>query len=111
IMKLLATEGELEGDLATVGGREGRVLDSVTASLLTKLRGEDRAAVVQMLEARGLVQSAQRDLRGRGIVKRARAAELLGATAVPAAYEDLTAALQDRNDELRGVSERALGRM
>jgi HEAT repeat protein len=111
LLKLLATEGEQEGDLATVGGREGRVLESVTASLLTKLRGEDRAAVVQMLEARGLVQSAQRALRGRGIVKRARAAELLGATAVPAAYEDLTAALQDRNEELRGVAARALGRM
>jgi HEAT repeat protein len=111
LLKLLATEGEQEGDLASVGGREGRVLDSVTASLLTKLRGEDRAAVVQMLEARGLIQAAQRDLRGRGTVKRARAAELLGATAVPAAYDDLIRLLHDRNSELRGVAARALGRM
>src|SRR5690242_17389343 len=69
LLRLLASEGEQEGDLANVSGREGRVLDSVTASLLTKLRGEDRAAVVQMLEARGIVQASQRALRGRGTVK------------------------------------------
>jgi HEAT repeat protein len=111
LLKLLATEGEDEDDLASIGGREGRVLDAVTASLLTKLRGEDRAAVVQMLEARGRVQAAQRALRGRGIVQRARAAEFLGATAVPAAYDDLVTALHDRNAELRSVAARALGRM
>jgi HEAT repeat protein len=111
LLKLLATEGEEEGDLATIGGREGRVLDSVTASLLTKLRGEDRAAVVQMLEARGQVQAAQRALRGRSTVKRARAAEFLGATGVPAAYDALIDALHDRNRELRSVAARALGRM
>src|SRR3954454_3091161 len=50
LLKLLASDGEDERDLSSVSGREGRVLEAVTASLLTKLRGEDRAAVVQMLE-------------------------------------------------------------
>lgn len=111
LLKLLASEGEEERDLSTVTGREGRVLESVTASLLTKLRGEDRVAVVQMLEARGRVQAAQRAVRGRGTVRRARAAEFLGATATPAAYDDLLHLLQSRSPELRTVAARSLGRM
>src|SRR5262245_13198172 len=66
LLKLLASDGEEERDLSTITGREGRVLESVTATLLTKLRGEDRATVVQMLEARGRVQAAQRAVRGHG---------------------------------------------
>ncbi|MDQ1534292.1 MAG: hypothetical protein QOF28_2053, partial [Actinomycetota bacterium] len=111
LMKLLASEGQEETDLSGVSGGDGRVLESVTASLLTKLRGEDRAAVVQMLEVRGTLRAARRSLRGVGTVRRARAAEFLGATGTSAAYEDLCRLLEGRNTELRNVAARALGRL
>jgi HEAT repeat protein len=111
LMQLLASDGESEADLAEVGGRAGRVLESVTASLLSKLRGEDRAAVVRMLDARGKVDTARRDLHRFGTVRRARAAEFLGAVGAASAYDDLVRVLHGRNAELRGVAARALGRL
>jgi HEAT repeat protein len=111
LMKLLASEGQEETDLSGVSGGDGRVLESVTASLLSKLRGEDRAAVVRMLDARGTLRAARRSLRGIGTVRRARAAEFLGATGTSEAYEDLCRLLEGRNAELRNVAARSLGRL
>jgi HEAT repeats len=89
----------------------GRSLEELAAGLLTKLRGEDRRALSELLEIHGVIERARRHTRRRGAVGRARAAELLGAAGYAAALPDLTRLLSDRDPDVRAVAARALGKL
>lgn len=111
LIEWLAAERTGATTLSEARGTDGRILDSVTASLLTKLRGVDRDAIVELLEVRGVISSACRATRSRGAVRRARAAELLGAAATSSSFTDLQRLLGDGNSEVRAVAARAFGRL
>jgi HEAT repeat protein len=89
----------------------GDKLEDLAVSLLSKLRGADRAALVAFLDQRGVIESARRRTRRRGAVGRARAAELLGAIGELRASDDLIRLLGDRDEEGRAVAARALGKL
>lgn len=79
--------------------------------LLTKLRGADRERLANALAQEGVIARAMRDTRSWRRSRRAIAAHLLGAAAVPAAMPDLVRLTQDRSEEVRRVAARGLGRM
>lgn len=86
-------------------------LVSGAGRLLTKLRGADRERLANALALEGVIARAMRDTRSLRRSRRAMAAHLLGAAAVPAAVPDLVRLTQDRSEEVRRVAARALGRM
>jgi hypothetical protein len=91
--------------------KSGAKLEDLAVTLLGKLRGADRDALVAFLDQRGVIESARRRTRRRGAVGRARAAELLGAIGEIRASGDLIRLLGDRDKEGRGVAARALGKL
>src|SRR5690349_12520323 len=90
---------------------QSRTIERVAAPLLTKLRGEDRAELVALLERSGVLERARAQLTARGAVRRARAAELLGAASDARALPNLVRLLDDHRQELRIVAARALGKL
>lgn len=90
---------------------QSRIIERVAAPLLTKLRGEDRAELVALLERSGVLDRARAQLTGLGAVRRARAAELLGAASDARALPDLVRLLDDRRQDVRIVAARALGKL
>lgn len=96
---------------SSLGRTERRVLAKMAASYLGKLRGEDRAALVSLLEGDGTLRAAQRRSRSRLALRRSRAAELLGAAGWAPALWDLARLCHDRHAEVRLVAARALAKL
>jgi hypothetical protein len=88
-----------------------RMIEPRAIELLGKVRGDARQALVEVFERRGAVDRAMRDVHGRGLVRRAHAAEILGRLGHRDAVEVISALLADRSPELQTVSVRALGRL
>jgi HEAT repeat protein len=101
----------LAGDGPVLQSSQSRELESVAASLLPKLRGEDRDALVAFLDGSGALDRARAELSQRGAVRRARAAELLGAASDTQALPRLIELLDDRDGDVRIVAARALGKL
>ncbi|MCU1430447.1 MAG: phycocyanin alpha phycocyanobilin lyase related protein NblB-like protein [Actinomycetia bacterium] len=110
LLRLLATEDPDLDALAPQGKHAGRVLDALAAGLLPKLRGSDRAGVVELLERRGAVDRACRATMSRRAVLRARAAEQLGNIGLHRTQPDVARLLHDRHPEVRAAAARALGK-
>jgi HEAT repeat protein len=102
---------EAQAALAALDPAAWRAVEPSVVALLGKVRGESLLAVVELLDERGLLARAGRDLLARSAVRRARAAELLGAAGQRAAVPALVALLDDRDAEVRLVAARALGRI
>jgi HEAT repeat protein len=89
--------------------RDEKALIAITRNLLLALRGDDRAAVVDVLEREGVVNVAVRQTHARSAVRRARAVELLGAAGVERAAPRLRQLLQDSDRDVRRCAARSLG--
>ena len=88
-----------------------RTFELLSISLLPKLRGADRDALVTALEERGVLERARRRATRPGAIGRARAAELLGNAGDERALSALARLLTDRDPEVRAVAARALGKL
>ncbi len=88
----------------------GRYLDSMASAMAGKLRGGDRAVLVDLLRRRGTVDAARRNCRSILTSRRLRAVELLGSLGLADAVPELVARLDDSDDEVRRAAVRALGR-
>lgn len=97
--------------LATLPRAQWRALEPVAVAMLGKVRGDARAALVALLERRGVAGRALRDTRRRRPTARAQAAHLLGLVGGPGATPRLVALLGDRDPEVRAVAARSLGRL
>lgn len=96
--------------LAAASPREWRAIEPSVRGLLVKVRGDAHLALVRVLERRGLIEQAMANLTGSWFAtRRARAAELLGATGSVSSTEQLISALRDREPQVRVVAARALG--
>jgi len=96
--------------LASLDRGRWRILEPTVVTLLGKVRGGSRDALVALLTERGVVDRALRDTWRRGAVRRCRAAEMLGSLGSPEAVPALVRLLGDHDPEVRLVSARALGR-
>jgi HEAT repeat protein len=103
-------DGAAAADLPRRGPAR-RLLQHSAVGLLGKVRGEDHDAVVALLVAMGAVAEAERGLESPRAVVRGRSAELLGATGWQAAGPGLVALLADRDDEVRTVAARSIGKL
>jgi HEAT repeat protein len=111
LLALLAQDDPDPAAFELRGRAAGRSLDALATGLLRKLRGEDRRVLTALLESTGEIDRARRDTRRTGPVRRARAAELLGAAGVADALPDLTRLLRDRDPDVRAAAARALGKL
>lgn len=111
LLRYLAADDPDQAVLELAGRGVGRSLDTLAAGLLPKLRGEDRDALTRVLTDRGTVDEARRRTRRPGAVRRARAAELLGAAGDADALPDLRRLLTDKNADVRSAAARALGKL
>jgi HEAT repeat protein len=111
LLRYLAADNPDPADLEVAGRAAGRSLDLLAAGLLPKLRGEDRDALARVLSDRGTIARARRRTRLPGTVRRARAAELLGAAGDAEALPDLRRLLVDSNADVRAAAARALGKL
>jgi HEAT repeat protein len=112
-----AGDDRLTPDRSVTRGADARAVERIATDLLAKLRGEAYDDVVAVLDQRGVLARARRQLRdgrtrwGSG-ARRARAAELLGAARDTQAVPDLLAvARTHRRREVRIDAARALGRI
>ncbi|MEU7907694.1 HEAT repeat domain-containing protein [Actinoplanes sp. NPDC049118] len=112
LLAFVADNGE-EGshDLVAIPDDAWRAVEPAALALLGKLRGEAHLGLVSVFLRRGVARAAQRDLRSRSRVKRARAAQVLGDLALRQAVPELCRLLTDRHPEVRVVTVRALGRI
>ena len=104
-------DDEVLDRLAALPAPAWRALEPTAVSMLDKLRGDARAAVVGLLARRGAVERAVRGTHRRSAVVRARSADLLGAVGGPGALPQLVRLLGDRDQEVRAVAVRALGNL
>ncbi|GAB3591295.1 hypothetical protein GCM10027446_08700 [Angustibacter peucedani] len=96
--------------LLAVDDRSWQALEPIVVSMVRKLRGDARESLVDLLDRRGTIARHTRRLRGRGAVRRARSAELLGLLGEHAPRDELEhMLLHDRDPEVRIVAARALG--
>lgn len=86
-------------------------IEPTAVTMLDQVRGEAHAALADVFLRRGLVSRAVADLGARSVVRRARAAELLGLLRRGEAVARLCRLLADRDPEVRLVAVRALGRI
>jgi len=109
---LAALDGEAEagGPSSRLQARVERQLEFLAAGLAGKLRGADRAALVELLRRRGIVDRARERTRSLLARRRLRAVEQLGALGVAEAVPELVARLEDSDAEVRRAAVRALGR-
>jgi HEAT repeat protein len=105
----LAEEDRDAGTIARLSGKEGGALDELLCSLLTKVRGEDRSRLVEVLEMRGVIDRARAGARSHRPLERARACELLGAAEDKRALFALLGMLDDHTAGVRRAAARALG--
>jgi HEAT repeat protein len=96
---------------AEAEGASWAAIEELAVSLLPKLRGADRAGLVELLESAGSIERARRRSSRPGAVGRARALELLGVSGVPRALPEVARGLRDRDPEVRAVAARALGKL
>lgn len=96
--------------LASLDTAGWRSVEPAVLAVLGKVRGDGQRLLVELLAARGVVAGARRDLTARSAVRRATAAELLGAAGYAPAVPELAALLRDGDPEVRLVAARALGR-
>ena len=89
--------------------RDRAAAEALAVETLRKVRGEARTALVEALEARGVVERAVRRARRPGALGRARAADLLGLVGGERALEPLARLLADRSPVVRRVAARAIG--
>jgi HEAT repeat protein len=113
LVALAAGDGDeaVLGRLAALPRVQWRALEPVAVSMIGKLRGDARGALVDLLRERGAVDRALRDVRRRRPAVRARAAHLLGLVGGPGATARLVILLVDRDPEVRAVAARSLGRL
>src|SRR5439155_24201247 len=88
-----------------------RAVEPTAVALLGKVRGEAYAALVSVLERRGMADRALRDVHRWGAIRRARAAEVLGSLRRRDAVPPLRHLLTDPDPDVRMVAVRALGRI
>jgi HEAT repeat protein len=112
LLAFVADNGE-EGadDLVAIPEQAWRAAEPVANALLGKVRGDGQRALVDVFRRRGAVLRARRALRDRSLVRRARAAEVLGDLELTAVVPELCHLLDDRHPEVRIVAVRALGRI
>jgi HEAT repeat protein len=100
-----------EPDAADAAEGSLRPLEPIAAGLLPKLRGADRDALIALLERSGALDRARRNLHRRGAIRRAAAADLLGAAGDLRSLPDLVRLLDDRHQDVRVVTARAIGKL
>jgi HEAT repeat protein len=103
--------GEQADALVALPEAAWRAVEPTAITMLEQVRGESHAALADVFVRRGLVARALADVGHRSLVRRARAAELLGLLRRIEAAPRLCALLGDRDEELRLVAARALGRV
>lgn len=111
IMRVLSED---EVDLTSLNDltpKQLAVAESLAWQLLSKVRGSSRAALVAWLEGRGAIEHARLQTYARSVVRRATAAEQLGAAGVSSTSSDVARLLNDKNLEVRIVAARALGKL
>lgn len=112
LLAFAADNGEEGGhDLVAIPDDAWRAAEPRALALLGKLRGEAHAALVSVFLRRGIARTALRDLHSRSLVRRARAAQVLGDLELRDAVPELCRLLDDRHGEVRVVAVRALGRI
>jgi hypothetical protein len=97
--------------LLATPARTWRTLEPTVLDMLRKVRGESRQRLVGLVVAKGTVDRMRSRARGRGAVRRAHAAELLGLLGQLESRDDLVRLLADRDPEVRLVAARALGEL
>ncbi|MFC5138149.1 HEAT repeat domain-containing protein [Actinomycetospora rhizophila] len=105
-----ATQAVLD-QLAALPARTWAAVEPLVVSLVGKLRGEARGALVSVLERRGARERARRGTHRARPGERARSAHLLGVLGGADALPRLVALLADRDPEVRAVAARALGHL
>lgn len=111
LVALAAGETGAEQELLRLPERSWRAAEPTAARLIEKLRGDSRDALIRVFEGRGVAKRALRRVRGRSAVRRAAAAEVLGAMRRREALVPLCLLLEDPAPEVRVVAARALGRI
>ncbi|GIJ69919.1 HEAT repeat domain-containing protein [Virgisporangium ochraceum] len=101
----------LVDQLVAVDQRTWRAVEPAAVAMLGKVRGEAHTGLVAVFQGRGAGERALGELRARGAVTRARAAEVLGNLGDPKAVPALCPLLRDRNPDVRVVVARSLGRI
>ncbi|PWJ56089.1 HEAT repeat-containing protein [Quadrisphaera granulorum] len=96
--------------LAALDTAAWRTVEPAVLAVLGKVRGDGQRLLVELLAVRGVITRERGRLHARGAVRRAAAAELLGAAAYAPAVPELAALLHDGDPEVRLVAARALGR-
>jgi HEAT repeat protein len=97
--------------LGALQGRGWRAVEPSVVALLSKVRGEAHAQVVELLVRQGTVDRARHATSSHDPVRRARAAHLLGLARQRGARLDLERLLRDRDEDVRRVSAAALGHL
>lgn len=111
MMHLLMDDDPNLSALNALTSKELMVAESLAWQLLSKVRGSSRTALVAWLETRGAIEHVRLQTRSRSVVRRAIAAERLGAAGVVATSQDVVRLLDDSNSEVRIVAARALGKL
>ena len=113
LMALVADDAadEALSALRSVDRRVREALEPTVVSLLSKVRGESRSALMQLLDEWGALARASSGLRSRRSVTRASAAELIGYTGRVDLAAELHRLLRDPVPHVRRVAVRALGRI
>ncbi|TXR56423.1 HEAT repeat domain-containing protein [Quadrisphaera setariae] len=114
ILEVAVGEGEESAaaadDLSALDPAAWRTVEPAVLAVLGKVRGDGQRLLVELLAVRGVVTRERERLRSASAVRRAAAAELLGAAAYAPAVTELADLLHDRDAEVRLVAARALGR-
>jgi HEAT repeat protein len=97
--------------LVALSAAEWGAIEPTAVTMLEQVRGEAHAALADVFLRRGLVGRALADVDARSVVRRARAAELLGLLRRTEAAPRLCVLLTARDPEVRLVAVRALGRL
>ncbi|MCP5026751.1 MAG: HEAT repeat domain-containing protein [Actinomycetia bacterium] len=114
LIEWLASEGAQGDGLIDNRSRSDGVasaIDDLAIGMMSKLRGEDRRLLRDLLERRNAFVRAIAETRSIFAVRRARAVELLGDGEVRAALPEMTRLLDDRSLEVRKAAARALGKL
>ncbi|GGR71024.1 hypothetical protein GCM10010269_07230 [Streptomyces humidus] len=104
-------QSELLDRIARIDRRTWVALEPTVTSMLGKVTGRARTALVLLCERRGSAAAALADLGSRTAPRRGRAAQLLGQLGHRPAVPALCRLLGDRDREVRLAAARALGRI
>jgi HEAT repeat protein len=102
-------DGAATEQLTWATGVTRDVLDAAIVDLLTKIRGLPAEQLVGVLTAHGAVDRARADLHHRSLVRRAKAAQMLGLAGGPEAVPLLVEALGDSTVQVRNSAAWGLG--